>query len=205
MHSAIVVSKRTFLLAAALFCIHTPPFIRLRGASADGRQAAAPTTTGAPRTLLSPAPPAATAIMSAAAGSAAAAAAHAAAKPPGIVRLVLAGDVMIGRGVDQVLPHHAAPALFESYVRDARDYVALAEEVGCVCWRGWEGESLARLCCCSACRSEGLSEPTCSRQRNCYHHPLAHALSPEKRSAAAASWLGLRMGLHAAGYGLTAT
>lgn len=34
---------------------------------------------------------------------------------------------MTGRGIDQVLPHPAAPQLHEEYVRDARDYVALAE------------------------------------------------------------------------------
>jgi poly-gamma-glutamate capsule biosynthesis protein CapA/YwtB (metallophosphatase superfamily) len=36
---------------------------------------------------------------------------------------------MLGRGVDQVLPHPGDPALREAYVRDARDYVALAEAV----------------------------------------------------------------------------
>jgi poly-gamma-glutamate synthesis protein (capsule biosynthesis protein) len=34
---------------------------------------------------------------------------------------------MTGRGVDQVLPHPGDPALYESYVRDAREYVRLAE------------------------------------------------------------------------------
>jgi poly-gamma-glutamate synthesis protein (capsule biosynthesis protein) len=41
--------------------------------------------------------------------------------------LFLAGDVMTGRGLDQVLPHPADPALQEAWVRDAREYVALAE------------------------------------------------------------------------------
>jgi poly-gamma-glutamate synthesis protein (capsule biosynthesis protein) len=39
----------------------------------------------------------------------------------------LAGDVMTGRGIDQVLANPSDPALCESYVRDARDYVELAE------------------------------------------------------------------------------
>jgi poly-gamma-glutamate synthesis protein (capsule biosynthesis protein) len=43
------------------------------------------------------------------------------------VNLFLAGDVMTGRGVDQVLPHPSEPVLYESYVRDAREYVELAE------------------------------------------------------------------------------
>lgn len=45
------------------------------------------------------------------------------------VRLFLCGDVMTGRGIDQVLPVPSEPALYEPYVRSARDYVALAEGV----------------------------------------------------------------------------
>jgi poly-gamma-glutamate capsule biosynthesis protein CapA/YwtB (metallophosphatase superfamily) len=45
------------------------------------------------------------------------------------VTLFLCGDVMTGRGVDQILWHPNAPELREPYVRDARDYVELAEEV----------------------------------------------------------------------------
>jgi poly-gamma-glutamate synthesis protein (capsule biosynthesis protein) len=41
--------------------------------------------------------------------------------------LFLCGDVMTGRGIDQVLPHPSRPHLFEPYVRDAREYVELAE------------------------------------------------------------------------------
>jgi poly-gamma-glutamate synthesis protein (capsule biosynthesis protein) len=43
------------------------------------------------------------------------------------VTLFLCGDVMTGRGVDQILPHPSGTQLFESYVQDAREYVALAE------------------------------------------------------------------------------
>jgi poly-gamma-glutamate capsule biosynthesis protein CapA/YwtB (metallophosphatase superfamily) len=43
------------------------------------------------------------------------------------LEIFLAGDVMTGRGVDQVLPHPGSPALRESDVKDARDYVELAE------------------------------------------------------------------------------
>lgn len=42
--------------------------------------------------------------------------------------LFLCGDVMLGRGIDQVLAHPSPPALHEPYIRDARDYVALARE-----------------------------------------------------------------------------
>lgn len=43
------------------------------------------------------------------------------------ITLFLCGDVMTGRGIDQVLPHPVNPRIYESYVRDARDYVRLAE------------------------------------------------------------------------------
>jgi poly-gamma-glutamate synthesis protein (capsule biosynthesis protein) len=43
------------------------------------------------------------------------------------VTLFLCGDVMTGRGVDQILMCPSAPELHESYVKDARDYVTLAE------------------------------------------------------------------------------
>lgn len=43
------------------------------------------------------------------------------------VTLFLCGDVMTGRGVDQILPHPGSPELREPYQADARAYVALAE------------------------------------------------------------------------------
>jgi poly-gamma-glutamate synthesis protein (capsule biosynthesis protein) len=42
--------------------------------------------------------------------------------------LFLCGDVMTGRGIDQALPHPVNPILYEPNVRDAREYVALAEK-----------------------------------------------------------------------------
>ena len=45
----------------------------------------------------------------------------------GAFELLLAGDVMTGRGIDQILPRPSSPELFEDHLRDARDYVALAE------------------------------------------------------------------------------
>ena len=44
-----------------------------------------------------------------------------------IVKLLLAGDVMTGRGIDQILPHPSPPGLYEDFVRSAEGYVALAE------------------------------------------------------------------------------
>ena len=43
------------------------------------------------------------------------------------VKLFLCGDVMTGRGIDQILPYPGSAELHEDYVRDARDYVTLAE------------------------------------------------------------------------------
>jgi poly-gamma-glutamate capsule biosynthesis protein CapA/YwtB (metallophosphatase superfamily) len=45
---------------------------------------------------------------------------------PGVV-LGLTGDVMTGRGVDQILPSPGDPRLWERYVDDARTYVELAK------------------------------------------------------------------------------
>ncbi|MEN8258750.1 MAG: CapA family protein [Thermodesulfobacteriota bacterium] len=43
------------------------------------------------------------------------------------ITLFLCGDVMTGRGIDQILPHPSNPILYESYMRDARGYVEIAE------------------------------------------------------------------------------
>lgn len=48
----------------------------------------------------------------------------------GVVTLFLCGDVMLGRGVDQILPNPGDPELREGYVVDARSYVRMAEAVG---------------------------------------------------------------------------
>jgi poly-gamma-glutamate synthesis protein (capsule biosynthesis protein) len=45
------------------------------------------------------------------------------------VTLFLCGDVMTGRGIDQILSAPSDPGLFESYIDDARAYVRLAEQL----------------------------------------------------------------------------
>jgi poly-gamma-glutamate synthesis protein (capsule biosynthesis protein) len=42
--------------------------------------------------------------------------------------LFLCGDVITGRGIDQLLPRPSRPNLYEGYVTDAREYVRLAEQ-----------------------------------------------------------------------------
>jgi poly-gamma-glutamate capsule biosynthesis protein CapA/YwtB (metallophosphatase superfamily) len=64
--------------------------------------------------------------------------------------LLLGGDVMLGRGIDQILPHPGEPELREPYLRDARGYVRLAEHKNgpiarLVDWRWPWGEVLALL------------------------------------------------------------
>jgi poly-gamma-glutamate synthesis protein (capsule biosynthesis protein) len=51
------------------------------------------------------------------------------ATPSGHIRLFLCGDVMTGRGIDQVLPHPGDPQLHEQYVQTATAYVEMAEKM----------------------------------------------------------------------------
>lgn len=43
-------------------------------------------------------------------------------------RLMLCGDVMTGRGIDQIMPQSVDPAVFEPVVRSAKEYITLAEK-----------------------------------------------------------------------------
>lgn len=47
---------------------------------------------------------------------------------PDTITIFMCGDVMTGRGIDQVLPHPSNPVIYEPYVKNAREYVELAEE-----------------------------------------------------------------------------
>ncbi len=46
----------------------------------------------------------------------------------GLISLFLCGDVMTGRGIDQVLPHPGDATIHEFFIQSARDYVDLAVE-----------------------------------------------------------------------------
>ncbi|BBA35001.1 capsule synthesis protein, capA [Methylocaldum marinum] len=48
---------------------------------------------------------------------------------PRRITLFLCGDVMTGRGIDQILPKPSAPHLYEPYVRNAKIYIKLAERL----------------------------------------------------------------------------
>ena len=45
-----------------------------------------------------------------------------------LITLFLCGDVMTGRGINQILPHPSDPAIHEGYMKDARGYVEIAEK-----------------------------------------------------------------------------
>jgi len=67
-----------------------------------------------------------------------------------VTTLFLCGDVMTGRGIDQILPHPSKPDLYEPYVRSAVDYVELAEQATGpiarpVDWAHIWGDALAEL------------------------------------------------------------
>ena len=43
------------------------------------------------------------------------------------ITIFMCGDVMTGRGIDQVLPHPSPPVLYEPYLKSAGKYVEIAE------------------------------------------------------------------------------
>ncbi len=49
-------------------------------------------------------------------------------KHDNLLKLFLCGDVMTGRGIDQALPHPVQSDLYETYVKDARVYLNIAEQ-----------------------------------------------------------------------------
>jgi len=67
-----------------------------------------------------------------------------------LTRIALGGDVMIGRGVDQIMSHPGDPTLYETWARSALRYVELADESSGRLPRGVDpayvwGDSPARL------------------------------------------------------------
>ena len=67
-----------------------------------------------------------------------------------MITLFACGDVMLARGIDQILAEPCDPTLHEPYLADARDYITIAEEVSGAIPRGvppaypW-GDALAIL------------------------------------------------------------
>jgi len=44
-----------------------------------------------------------------------------------LITVFMCGDVMTGRGIDQVLPHPSNPLIYEPYMKSAKGYIELAE------------------------------------------------------------------------------
>ena len=44
------------------------------------------------------------------------------------ITLFMTGDVMTGRGIDQILPYPSDPVIYESYMKSAKGYVEIAME-----------------------------------------------------------------------------
>jgi poly-gamma-glutamate synthesis protein (capsule biosynthesis protein) len=42
--------------------------------------------------------------------------------------IFMCGDVMTGRGIDQMLPNPGDPRIYEAYIKSAMGYVTLAEQ-----------------------------------------------------------------------------
>jgi len=66
------------------------------------------------------------------------------------LRLFLCGDVMTGRGIDQILPHPSHPEIHESYLSSAVQYIEVGERASGPIPRGVDytyvwGEALVRL------------------------------------------------------------
>ena len=45
-----------------------------------------------------------------------------------LIALFMCGDVMTGRGIDQVMPHSCDPKLYEHFMKSAKGYVGLSED-----------------------------------------------------------------------------
>jgi poly-gamma-glutamate capsule biosynthesis protein CapA/YwtB (metallophosphatase superfamily) len=49
-------------------------------------------------------------------------------QPPGSITIFFCGDLMTGRGIDQILPYPCDPILYEPYMKSALGYVEIAEK-----------------------------------------------------------------------------
>ena len=100
------------------------------------------------------------------------------------ITLALCGDVMIGRGIDQILPHPAGPRLHEPYVASALRYVELAERAHGAIPRPvgfayvW-GEALAELARIRPDRRVLNLETSVTRRGMPYPKGINYRMSPE--------------------------
>jgi hypothetical protein len=87
-----------------------------------------------------------------------------------MITLFVCGDVMLARGIDQILPQPCDPRLYEPSLEDARDYIAIAEDASGPIPRGvppeypW-GEALAVRDASSTSRPPSPAAATPRRRR----------------------------------------
>ena len=77
-----------------------------------------------------------------------------------VLMLMLAGDVMLGRGIDQILRRSVDPVIYESYMHSARGYVELAEEKN-----GTDSEE----CASGVCLGRRAAPPQTSESTRSHH------------------------------------
>ncbi|ORB87660.1 hypothetical protein B1987_18560 [Mycobacterium kansasii] len=106
-----------------------------------------------------------------------------------MVTVLLGGDVMLGRGVDQILTRPGQPELRERYLRDARGYVRLAERANGpiprpVEWRWPWGEALEVLDnACVDVRLVNLETTITTGNEFAHGKPVCYRMHPENLPA----------------------
>lgn len=84
-------------------------------------------------------------------------------------KLLLTGDVMIGRGVDQILTFPSNPVIYEGYMKSALGYIEIAERISGVIPR-----SVPADCARTAQQpTTGLLVPSCLHRVFIASHPSA--------------------------------
>ena len=108
------------------------------------------------------------------------------------LRLFLCGDVMCGRGIDQILAHPCSAEIHEDYMRSAEDYVLLAEEANgpiprrsgpCYIW----GAALAQLERMHPDARIINLETAVTRSNDRAHKGINYRVSPENAACLAAA------------------
>jgi len=108
------------------------------------------------------------------------------------VRLFLCGDVMCGRGIDQVLAYPCSPAIYEDYMRSAEGYVLLAEQANGPIQRGkgssyvW-GAALDQLECMQPDARIINLETAVTRSNDRANKGINYRMSPENAECLAAA------------------
>ena len=103
---------------------------------------------------------------------------------PNRIRLFLCGDVMTGRGIDQIMPRPVAPQIYEAWVHSASGYVDLAESAHGAIPRSvgpgyiW-GEALHELDCAKPDVLIANLETSITRSEDYLPKGINYRMSPE--------------------------